>query len=72
MTATDAAPHDVAPMKRAERALAQSVCESICATTPRSSNRHYYPRISRASIFGWAAVAALCLITLAMASGYRS
>lgn len=56
-------------MSANDRILAEGVCESICATTPRSSNRHHQPRISRASIFGWAAVAALSLITLAVASG---
>lgn len=55
-----------------DRTLAEGVCESICATTPRSGNRHHQPRITRAGIFGWAVVAALALITLAMASGIRS
>lgn len=52
-----------------DRILAEGVCESICATTPRTHNRHHHPRISRASVFGWAVVAALALFTLAMAGG---
>lgn len=53
-----------------DRILAKSVCESICATTPRHHNRHHHPRISTASIFGWTAVAAFALFVLAVASAY--
>lgn len=55
-------------MSSNDRILAEGVCESICATTPRTHN-HHHPRVSRASIFGWAVVAAVALITLAMAGG---
>lgn len=50
------------------RVLAEGVIESIHATTPHNRHRHPQPRISLSSVLGWAAVAALCLFFLAIAS----
>ena len=52
---------------RNERVLAEGVCESICATTPPSRHRVPTPRFSAPAVAGWATVAVLAFISLAVA-----
>ena len=53
---------------RFQRVLAEGGCESICATTPQSRHRAPSPRFTWSAVIGWAFVAAVALIVLAMAS----
>lgn len=52
---------------RNDRVLAESVCESIFATTPSSRHRVPTPRISAPTVVSWAIVAVLAFISLAVA-----